>query len=200
MDRRTTIDRNQACLTDWCPAEGVGFEYWQFSAGFLTFPKSTHVRTHEQRISLADRRARDRQRCGREQHIIYTHPTPRPASAAKHRKAEYAVAFTWMSAFIKPRVSLMTQARSKEDMGSFDTRTSAFSSLRTILDRTPVRGTYQNGQIRVYGFEELLCFMRSLKQGEMWRRNVAGDLPSNKRHDRSFSSSLHCRCHGCKQY
>jgi hypothetical protein len=105
-----------------------------------------------------------------------------------------------MSAFIKPRVSPMTQARSKEDMGSFDTRTSAFSSLRTILDRTPVRGTYQNGQIRVYGFEELLYFVRSLKQGEMWRRNVAGDLPSNKRHDRSFSSSLHCRCHGCKQY
>lgn len=99
----------------------MGFEYRQFSAGFLTFPKSTHVRTHEQRISLADRRARDRQRCGREQHIIYTHPTPRPASAAKHRKAEYAVAFTWMSAFIKLRVSLMTQARSKEDMGSFDT-------------------------------------------------------------------------------
>jgi hypothetical protein len=42
--------------TIWGLAEGVGFEYHQFSAGISTFPKSTHVRTHEQRISLADRR------------------------------------------------------------------------------------------------------------------------------------------------
>ena len=178
----------------------MGFEYRQFSAGFLTFPKSTHVRTHEQRISLADRRARDRQRCGREQHIIYTHPTPRPASAAKHRKAEYAVAFTWMSAFIKLRVSLMTQARSKEDMGSFDTPHVGLQQSKDDPRPHPCSRHVSERPDSRYGFEELLYFMRSLKQGEMWRRNVAGDLPSNKRHDRSFSSSLHCRCHGCKQY
>ena len=28
-------------------AEVVGFEYQHFSAGIATFPKSTHVRTHE---------------------------------------------------------------------------------------------------------------------------------------------------------
>lgn len=51
----------------------------------------------------------------------------------------------------------------------------------TLLDRTPAGGAFQNGNIRVYGFDELLYLIRSLPPGSMWRHNVAGDLPSNNK-------------------
>lgn len=51
----------------------------------------------------------------------------------------------------------------------------------TLLDRLPVGGTYQNGNIKVYGFDELLFAIRSLPTGSLWRHNVAGDLTSNHR-------------------
>jgi hypothetical protein len=51
----------------------------------------------------------------------------------------------------------------------------------TLLDRTPAGGTFQNGNIKVYGFDELLYFIRSLPCGSLWRHNVAGDLPSNNK-------------------
>jgi len=49
----------------------------------------------------------------------------------------------------------------------------------TLLDRTPGGASFQNGNIRVYGFDELLYIIRSLPQGAIWRHNVAGDLLSN---------------------
>lgn len=51
----------------------------------------------------------------------------------------------------------------------------------TLLDRTPVGGSFQNGNIKVYGFDELLYVIRSLPPGSLWRHNVAGDLPSNNK-------------------
>ena len=51
----------------------------------------------------------------------------------------------------------------------------------TLLDRTPAGGTFQNGHIKVYGFDELLYVIRSLPPGALWRHNVAGDLPSNNK-------------------
>ncbi len=51
----------------------------------------------------------------------------------------------------------------------------------TLLDRTPVGGTFQNGNIRIYGFDELLYFVRALPPGSLWRHNVAGDLISNNK-------------------
>ena len=51
----------------------------------------------------------------------------------------------------------------------------------TLLDRLPVGGSYQNGNIKVYGFDELLFVIRSLPAGSLWRHNVAGDLTSNDR-------------------
>ena len=51
----------------------------------------------------------------------------------------------------------------------------------TLLDRTPAGGTFQNGHIKVYGFDELLYVIRSLPPGSLWRHNVAGDLPSNNK-------------------
>ena len=51
----------------------------------------------------------------------------------------------------------------------------------TLLDRLPVGGSYQNGNIKVYGFDELLFVIRSLPPGSLWRHNVAGDLTSNNR-------------------
>jgi hypothetical protein len=51
----------------------------------------------------------------------------------------------------------------------------------TLLDRLPVGGTFQNGNIKVYGFDELLFAIRSLPTGSLWRHNVAGDLTSNNR-------------------
>lgn len=51
----------------------------------------------------------------------------------------------------------------------------------TLLDRTPAGGSFQNGNIRVYGFDELLYLIRALPPGSLWRHNVAGDLPSNNR-------------------
>ncbi len=48
----------------------------------------------------------------------------------------------------------------------------------TLLDRTPVGHRMMNG-IRVCGFDELLFAVRSLKPGELWRHNIAGDLTSN---------------------
>ncbi len=51
----------------------------------------------------------------------------------------------------------------------------------TLLDRTPAGGAFQNGNIRVYGFDELLYMIRSLPPGSLWRHNVAGDLPSNNK-------------------
>ena len=51
----------------------------------------------------------------------------------------------------------------------------------TLLDRTPAGGTFQNGNIHVYGFDELLYMIRALPPGSLWRHNVAGDLPSNNK-------------------
>jgi hypothetical protein len=51
----------------------------------------------------------------------------------------------------------------------------------TLLDRTPAGGTFQNGNIKVYGFDELLFIIRSLPPGSLWRHNVAGDLSSNNK-------------------
>ena len=51
----------------------------------------------------------------------------------------------------------------------------------TLLDRTPASGSFQNGNIRVYGFDELLYLIRALPPASMWRHNVAGDLPSNNK-------------------
>ena len=51
----------------------------------------------------------------------------------------------------------------------------------TLLDRTPAGATFQNGNIKVYGFDELLYVIRSLPSGSLWRHNVAGDLPSNNK-------------------
>ncbi len=51
----------------------------------------------------------------------------------------------------------------------------------TLLDRTPAGGAFQNGNIRVYGFDELLYLIRALPTGSLWRHNVAGDLPSNNK-------------------
>ena len=51
----------------------------------------------------------------------------------------------------------------------------------TLLDRLPVGGSYQNGNIKVYGFDELLFAIRSLPPRSLWRHNVAGDLTSNNR-------------------
>jgi len=48
----------------------------------------------------------------------------------------------------------------------------------TLLDRTPVGRTMMNG-VRVYGFDEFLFIVRSLKPGTLWRHNIAGDLASN---------------------
>ena len=49
----------------------------------------------------------------------------------------------------------------------------------TKLDRTAAGSTFQNGNIRVYGFEELLAAIRKLPGGSLWRHNQAGDLPSD---------------------
>ena len=43
------------------------------------------------------------------------------------------------------------------------------------------RRHFQNGNIKVYGFDELLFAIRSLPTGSLWRHNVAGDLTSNNR-------------------
>jgi hypothetical protein len=51
----------------------------------------------------------------------------------------------------------------------------------TLLDRLPVGGSYQNGNIKVYGFGELLFRIRALPPGSLWRHNIAGDLISNNR-------------------
>jgi hypothetical protein len=51
----------------------------------------------------------------------------------------------------------------------------------TLLDRLPVGGSYQNGNIKVYGFDELLFRIRTLPPGSLWRHNIAGDLTSNNR-------------------
>lgn len=51
----------------------------------------------------------------------------------------------------------------------------------TLLDRTPAGGSFQNGNIRVYGFDELLYLIRALPPGALWPHNVAGDLPSNNK-------------------
>ena len=51
----------------------------------------------------------------------------------------------------------------------------------TSLDRTPAGGSFQNGNIRVYGFDELLYLIRALPPGALWRHNIAGDLPSNNK-------------------
>src|SRR5438552_2862938 len=50
--------------------------------------------------------------------------------------------------------------------------------LWTLLDRTEIGRSIMNN-IRVFGFEELLFAIRSLKPGSLWRHNVAGDLMSN---------------------
>ena len=51
----------------------------------------------------------------------------------------------------------------------------------SLLDRTPAGHTFQNGSIRVYGFDELLFLIRRLPEGSLWRHNVAGDLMSNNK-------------------
>lgn len=51
----------------------------------------------------------------------------------------------------------------------------------TLLDRLPVGGSYQNGHIKIYDFEDLLYRVRRLAPGAMWRHNIAGDLTSNNR-------------------
>lgn len=47
----------------------------------------------------------------------------------------------------------------------------------TLLDRTAPGRTIMN-EVRVYDFAELLFAIRPLAPAEMWRHNVAGDLPS----------------------
>lgn len=51
----------------------------------------------------------------------------------------------------------------------------------TSLDRTPAGSSFQNGNIKVYGFDELLFVIRSLPPGSLWRHNVAGDLTSDNK-------------------
>ena len=46
------------------------------------------------------------------------------------------------------------------------------------LDRLPVGGAFQKGQIKVHGFGALLNAIRALPDGAIWRHNQAGDLPS----------------------
>src|SRR5262249_14831154 len=50
----------------------------------------------------------------------------------------------------------------------------------SLLDRTPA-GKEMMNSIRVHSFEELLYAIRSLDPGELWRHNIAGDLPTNNR-------------------
>jgi len=50
----------------------------------------------------------------------------------------------------------------------------------SLLDRTPA-GKEMMNSIRVHSFEELLFAIRSLKPDELWRHNIAGDLPTNNR-------------------
>src|SRR5262249_51028729 len=48
----------------------------------------------------------------------------------------------------------------------------------TLLDRTPAGRRILNGT-RVYGFDQLIYYIRALEPGSLWRHNVAGDLVSN---------------------
>lgn len=50
----------------------------------------------------------------------------------------------------------------------------------TLLDRAKPRTTIMNG-VRVHDFEMLLYRIRSLQPGELWRHNIAGDLPTLNR-------------------
>jgi hypothetical protein len=50
----------------------------------------------------------------------------------------------------------------------------------TLLDRTAAGRAIMNN-IRVHDFVELLYTIRSLEPGELWRHNIAGDLPTNNR-------------------
>ena len=47
------------------------------------------------------------------------------------------------------------------------------------LVRTEAGDSFKNGQIRVYGFDDLLHAIRSLPSESLWRHNQAGDLPSD---------------------
>lgn len=51
--------------------------------------------------------------------------------------------------------------------------------LWTALDRTPVNGSFQKGRIKVHSFDDLLCAIRDLPAGSVWRHNQAGDLPTD---------------------
>ncbi len=47
------------------------------------------------------------------------------------------------------------------------------------LDQLAVGDTFKSGQIRVYGFDELLAAIRALPDGAIWRHNQAGDLATD---------------------
>jgi hypothetical protein len=49
----------------------------------------------------------------------------------------------------------------------------------TKLDRTPAGSSFQNGNIKVYGWSELLAAIRAQEPDALWRHNQAGDLPSD---------------------
>jgi len=57
----------------------------------------------------------------------------------------------------------------------------------TMLGRTPAGGAFQNGNIHVHAFDDLLDAIHKLPAGSLWRHNQAGDLVSDdQRHiDRS---------------
>ena len=50
--------------------------------------------------------------------------------------------------------------------------------LWTSLDRTAAGMAFQKGRIKVLGFAELLSAIRRVPNGQPWRHNQAGDLPS----------------------
>lgn len=55
--------------------------------------------------------------------------------------------------------------------------------LWASLDRTSVGMTFQKGRIKVFGFAELLAAIRRVPNGQVWRHNQAGDLPSSNQQD-----------------
>ena len=48
----------------------------------------------------------------------------------------------------------------------------------TKLDTLPVGGRFKQGQIKVRSLDDLLCAIRELPEGALWRHNQAGDLAS----------------------
>jgi hypothetical protein len=55
--------------------------------------------------------------------------------------------------------------------------------LWTSLDRTPAGMAFQKGRIKVFDFAALLAAIRRVPQGQVWRHNQAGDLPTSNQRD-----------------